>query len=80
MKLNKYLKAVQALQAKNINRPDIKMFQVETRNYEDGETSIWVTTNLQGSEDYPFFVLYTFNDQEKNDAVLADLKAWLNVE
>ena len=31
MKLNKYLKAVQALQAKAINRNDIKMFEVDIR-------------------------------------------------
>ena len=77
MKLNKYLKAVQALQAKAINRNDIKMFEVDIRNYEDGEVSLWVTTQLVWSEEFHYFALYTFLDKEQNDRLLAKLSAWM---
>lgn len=77
MKLNKYLKAVQAIQAKAINRNDIKMFEVDIRNYEDGEVSVWVTTQLVGSEEFHYFVLYTFFDKEQNDKLIAQLTAWM---
>ena len=77
MKLTKYLKAVQALQAKAINRNDIKMFEVDIRNYEDGEVSVWVTTQLVGSEEFHYFVLCTFFDKEQNDKLLAELTAWM---
>ena len=77
MKLNKYLKAAQALQAKAINRNDIKMFEVDIRNYEDGEVSVWVTTQLVGSEEFHYFVLYTFFDKEQNDKLIAQLTAWM---
>ena len=77
MKLKKYLKAAQALQAKAINRNDIKMFEVDIRNYEDGEVSVWVTTQLVGSEEFNYFVLYTFFDKEQNDKLIAQLTAWM---
>ena len=44
MKLTKYLKAVQALQAKCLNRSDIHLFEIDIRHHEDGDTSLWVTT------------------------------------
>ena len=80
MKLNKYLKAVQALQAKALNRADIKMFEADIRNYEDGETSVWATTQLIGEEEFHHFVLYTFYDKEQNDKIIAELAAWMNGE
>ena len=79
MKLNKYLKAVQALQAKAMNRADIKMFEADIRNYEDGETSVWATTQLIGEEEFHHFVLYTFYDKEQNDKIIAELTATVKV-
>ena len=77
MKLTKYLKAVQALQAKALNRSDIRMFEVDARHYEDGDTSLWVTTQDMGREKFNYFTLYSLVDQEQNDAVLSELTAWL---
>ena len=76
MKLNKYLKAVQALQAKALNRSDIYLFEIDVRNYEDGDTSIWVTARLLAEDEFHYFTLYSFWDAEQNDAVLAKLTAW----
>lgn len=78
MKLNKYLKAAQAIQTKAMRRTDIKMFEVDIRNYEDGETSVWVTAQLIGAEEFHYFTLYTFFDEVQNDAVLAKLTAWFD--
>ena len=80
MKLNKYLKAVQALQAKALNRKDIYMFEIDVRNYDDGDTSLWITTRLLAEEEFHYFTLYTFWDAEQNDAVIAKLTAWMNGE
>ena len=80
MKLNKYLKAVQALQAKALNRSDIYLFEIDVRNYEDGDTSIWVTARLLAEDEFHYFTLYSFWDAEQNDAVLAKLTAWMNGE
>ena len=77
MKLNKYLEAAQALQAKAINRNDIKMFEVEIRHYEDEETSLWVTTRHMDVGKHNYFTFYTFWSKEENDSALAKLKAWL---
>lgn len=80
MKLNKYLKAVQALQAKALNRKDIHLFEVDARNNKDGDISIWVTTQLLDEVNFHYFVLYSFWDAERNDAVLAELTAWMDGE
>lgn len=77
MKLTKYLKAVQALQAKSLNRSDIYLFEIDIRHYEDGDTSLWVTTQDMGREKFNYFTFYSFFDQEQNDAVLSDLTAWM---
>lgn len=77
MKLNKYLKAVQALQAKTLNRSDIYMFEIDTRHYEDGDTSLWVTTRLLADDEFHYFTFYTFWDAEQNDKALAELTAWM---
>lgn len=77
MKLNKYLKAVQALQAKSLNRSDIYLFEIDIRHYEDGNISLWVTTQDMGREKFNYFTFYSFFDQEQNDAVLSDLTAWM---
>ena len=78
MKLSKYLKAVQALQAKALNRSDIYLFEIDTRHYEDGETALWVTTKLMDGEKFDYYTLYTFWREDQNDAVLARLTAWMN--
>lgn len=80
MKLNKYLKAAQALQAKAMNRKDIHLFEIDVRNYKDGDISLWVTTRLLDEEEFHYFVLYSFWDAEGNDAILAELTAWMNGE
>ena len=80
MKLNKYLKAVQAIQAKAANRPDIHMFEITTRHYIDGDNSIWVTTQLLDEEEFHYFTLYSFFDAEQNDAVISTLTAWMDGE
>lgn len=80
MKLNKYLKAVQALQAKAMNRSDIYMFEIDVRHYNDGDTSLWITTQLLDEDKFHYFTLYTFWDAEQNDAVIAKLTAWMNGE
>ena len=80
MKLNKYLKAVQALQAKAANRPDIYMFEITTRHYIDGDNSLCVTTRLLAEEEFHYFTLYSFCDAERNDAVIAELTAWMDGE
>lgn len=77
MKLTKYLKAVQALQAKALNRSDIYMFEIDTRHYEDGDTSLWVTTRLLADDDFHYFTFYNFLDAEQNDKALAELTAWM---
>ena len=80
MKLNKYLKAAQALQAKALNRKDIYMFEIDVRNYDDGDTSLWITTKLLTGEEFHYFTLYSFWDAEQNDAVIAKLTAWMDGE
>ena len=75
MKLDIYLKAVQKLQAKAINRRDIYLFEIETRHHEDGETSLGVTTKTMEGDNFDCHTFYTFWGQEKNDAVLAKLTA-----
>lgn len=80
MKLNKYLKAAQALQAKALNRKDIHLFEIDARNNKDGDTSLWITTKLLDEENFRYFVLYSFWDAEQNDAVIAKLTAWMDGE
>lgn len=77
MKLKKYLKAAQALQAKAIDRKDIHLFEIDVRNHNDGDTSLWVTAKLLEEEGYNHFSFYTFWNKEENDAILAKLTAWL---
>ena len=77
MKLKKYLKAAQALQAKAIDRKDIHLFEIDVRNHNDGDTSLWVTAKLLKEEGYNYFSFYTFLNKEENDAILAKLTAWL---
>ena len=78
MKLTKYLKAVQALQAKSLNRSDIYLFEIDIRHYQDGDTSLWVTTqDIIGREMFNYFTFYNFCAQEQNDAVLSELTAWM---
>ena len=77
MKLTKYLKRIQTLQAKSLDRTDMKMFEVDVRHYDDGETSLWVTLKLISEEEYHYFTLYTFNSEEENDAALAQITDWL---
>ena len=78
MKLTKYLKAVQALQAKALNRSDIYMFEIDTRHYEDGDTSLWITTRLLAEENFHYFTFYTFLNDEENGKALAELTAWMD--
>ncbi len=77
MKLTKYLKAVQALQAKSLNRSDIYLFEIDIRHYQDGDTSLWVTTQDVGREKFNYFTFYNFCAQEQNDAMLSELTAWM---
>lgn len=77
MKLTKYLKAVQALQAKSLNRSDIYLFEIDIRHYQDGDTSLWVTTQDMGREKFNYFTFYNFCAQEQNDAMLSELTVWM---
>lgn len=77
MKLTKYLKAVQALQAKALNRSDIHLFEIDIRHYEDGDTTLWITTQDMGREKFNYFTFYSFWDAEQNDKTLAELTAWM---
>lgn len=77
MKLTKYLKAVQGLQAKSLNRSDIYLFEIDVRHYEDGDISLWVTTQKMGGDKFNYFTFYSFCSDERNDAVLSELTAWM---